>query len=281
MVGKCVAQRNELPYDRQGLITIPVLSRFDQRSEYELTNAWLERVQRHTAPLLETWMHREVSAAKFFEQIRVPYFSVYSFGEDLPAVAPGEQSGPDRITYYFDTLAALLANRGAGAERLMVNRDTYVAAASVGQSKREEPRHKVCISYSRGDVQFARALDAELHKLSVPTFFDESEAMGTGAEAVADALGSSEAMVALIGKGATRWQIENIRMFLRLTIEEGRRVVPVILPGATPLDVPRFLRQFQGIDASQEMAPREVALRLMQLVQYPVAEWLGDPTADT
>jgi DNA-binding CsgD family transcriptional regulator len=281
VVAKCVAQRNELPYDRQGLITIPVLSRFDQRSEYELTNAWLERVQQHTAPLLETWIHREVSAAQFFEQVRVPYFSVYSFGEDLPALEPAEQSGPERITHYFDTLAALLVNRGAGTEKLVVNRDTYVAVAKAGRAKPAESRYKVYISYSRGDADFARVLDAELRRLSVPTFFDESEVTGTGSEAVADALGSSESMVALIGKGATRWQIENIRMFLRLTIEEGRRVVPVILPGATALDVPRFLRQFQGIDASQGMAPHEVASRLIQLAQHPVAQWLRDRTTDT
>ena len=255
VVRKCVAQRNELPYDRQGLITIPVLSRFDQRTEYELTDAWLGRVQQRMAPLLQTWMHREVSASQFFEQVRVPYFSVYSFGEDLPALEAGEHAGPERITHYFDTLAALLINRGGGVEKLTVNRDSYVAAASAEQAKSAESRYDVYISYGRGDAAFARALDIELRNLGASTFFDQSEATGAGAGAVAEALACSEAMVALIGKGSTRWQIENIRMFLRLTIEEGRRVVPVILPGASSVDVPRFLRQFQGVDASEAMTP--------------------------
>jgi hypothetical protein len=199
----------------------------------------------------------------------------------LPALEAGEHSGPERITHYFDTLAALLINRGGGAEKLTVNRDSYVAAASAEQAKPAESRYDVYISYGRSDAAFARALDIELRDLGASTFFDQSEVTGAGAGAVAEALACSEAMVALIGKGSTRWQIENIRMFLRLTIEEGRRVVPVILPGASSVDVPRFLRQFQGVDASEAMTPREVASRIVQLAQHPVAQWLRDRTPGT
>lgn len=66
---KSVAKRNELPYDRQGLITIPVLSRFEQRTEYDRANRWLGLVQQQMGPFLKSWVHRDVTAAQFFEQV--------------------------------------------------------------------------------------------------------------------------------------------------------------------------------------------------------------------
>ena len=257
---KSSARRNELPYDRQGLITIPVLSRFDQRAEHELAQEWLKVIEAELDPLLGSWLHRDVTPSQFFERAVIPYFSAWSFGEDLPAVAADENSGPERITYYIDTISALLANGGAGTEELVADRDAYVRIARTQPRRPGEAKYDVYVSYSRGDGALARDLSAELERAGLRVFFDEAEG-GVAAERgrlVSDAIRRSAAMVALIGKGTSRWQVENIRLFLAESRKEARPVIPVVLSGADEPNIPRFLRQYKEVSAAGRGTP-EVA----------------------
>ena len=246
---KSAARRNELPYDRQGLMTMPVLSRFDQRTEHELAQEWVKLVQRRLEPLLKPWLHRDVSAAQFFERVLVPYFSAWSFGEDVPAVEAEENAGPERINYYIDTVAALLANRGAGTEELISNRDGYVNAVRSRPPKIGKPRYDVYLSYSNIDVDFARELAAGLERHGLSVFFDRAEDVSATdrARRVSSAIHTSAAMVALIGKAPARWQIENIRLFLSEAKMGERPVIPVLLPEADGPSIPRFLRQYKEV----------------------------------
>jgi len=257
---KSAARRNELPYDRQGLITIPVLSRFDQRTEHELARAWLKLVEQRLEPLLKPWVHRDVSAAQFFERVVVPYFSAWSFGEDVPAVEVEENTGPERINYYIDTVAALLANRGAGTAELISNRDSYVNAVTSRSPGAVKPRYDVYLSYSTVDVDFARELYSNLSSHEMKVFFDMSEDKpGTDlTRRISAAIQASAAMVAVIGKTTSRWQMENIRLFLSESKLEERPVIPVVLPQADEGSIPRFLRQYKEVRAS-ERTTAEVA----------------------
>lgn len=74
-------------------------------------------------------------------------------------------------------------------------------------------------------------------------------------------------MVALLGARSSRWQIENVRLFLKMSLDEGRLVIPVVLAGADEPAIPRFLRQFNLIavaDSSPREVARQVAARLRQ-----------------
>jgi len=254
VAAKSALRRNELPYDRQGLITIPVLSRFDQRTEQELAREWAKLVERRLEPLLQPWTHREVTAAQFFERVMVPYFSAWSFGEDVPAVEADENTGPERINYYIDTVAALLANRGAGTEGLVANRDGYVTDVRSGRANLGKPRYDIYLSYSKVDVDFARELAGDLERRGCSIFFDAAQPAAGLARKISEALHSSAAMVVLLGKAPARWQVENIRLFLAESKLEDRAVIPVILAQAEESNIPRFLRQYKEVSAFQRPA---------------------------
>jgi MinD-like ATPase involved in chromosome partitioning or flagellar assembly len=267
VVDKAIARRNDLPYDRPGLVAVPVLSRFDQRAEYELANTWLDVVCQRMDPFLGAWIHRDVTVAQFFEHVRVPYFSVWSFGERLPVVEEDRTVGPERVSFHIETIAALLANRGAGADRLVTHRDSYVDAVRSGVRRAAAPEYDAFISYSLADAAYARALAEQLGARGLTTFFDQQDAAGDAASArrVTAALNRSRCIVALLGRTTSRWQVENVRMFLRLGVDEARAAIPVLLPGSDPGSVPRFLRPFRDVDARDLDIP-EVCDRLARLI---------------
>lgn len=125
---RAAAARDALPYDRAGLLTVPLLTRFDAREEYERAAAWRTRIADRTAELLRTWLPKEVPPRDLVEQLTVPYLSYWSFGEEVPAAV--ERSGsPESVTYSLATVAALLAHRLQGADLLVASRDSYVRAA--------------------------------------------------------------------------------------------------------------------------------------------------------
>jgi cellulose biosynthesis protein BcsQ len=251
VIDKAIARRNDLPYDRSGLVAVPVLSRFDQRTEYDFANRWLALVRERMAPFMAAWMHRGVDAGQLFEHVRVPYYSVWSFGERLPAIEESSAVGPDRVSFYVETIAALLARGGAGTDQLVANRDSYVDAVRTGVRRSSRAAYDLFVSYTLADSQYATELAEALTARGLSTFFDPPGEADDAARSrrISAALGRSRYLLALIGKSMSRWQVENIRLFLRLGIDDGRAPIPLILPGGNPEAIPRFLRQFKEIDA--------------------------------
>ncbi len=124
--------RDRLPYDRAGLLYLPVVSRFDGREEYERARSWRSVLAEKFADLYSSWMPADNGDAEpelgLVERTTVPYLPYWSFGEEIAVV--DERSGnPDTVSYYMDNIAALLAHGLADADVLVSNRDTYVSAA--------------------------------------------------------------------------------------------------------------------------------------------------------
>jgi len=129
-IAKRVLREHErLPYDRGGLITMPVLSRFDMREEYEKGKEWLGIVEDKVKPFYADWLHKKVSVAKIIEVTTVPYMSYWSFGEKL-AVLEDPKRDSESINYRLETLAALLAKECSETQKLVDNRDSFVASMS-------------------------------------------------------------------------------------------------------------------------------------------------------
>lgn len=165
--------RNSLPFDRSRLLALPVPTRLESRIEYEEAERWLKKFADELAPLYAEWTSRDVTAAELLNHIRVPYVAYWSFGEKLPVIEKGT-SNPDDIGFYFETLAALIAQRFSNTEMLVKNRDTFVRAArkvsvsdevkSNGTAKASTTVH-LFVSYSHQDAQFHDELENHLKPL--------------------------------------------------------------------------------------------------------------------
>lgn len=164
---RAAVARDGLPYDRSGLLYLPLASRFDSREEYERARSWRSTMAEKFAPLYASWLPRDQSdddpALGLVERTTVPYLPYWSFGEEIAVV--DERSGnPDSVSYYMDNIAALLAHQLADADVLVSNRDTYVSAA------RERSRHGHGFRYDvlvHGTSERAQKLTEELRDLGV------------------------------------------------------------------------------------------------------------------
>ena len=124
-----IRERKGLPYDRGSLITLPVLSRFDMREEYELGIDWLKIVADKVNPFYQNWLHKEVSVADIVNATKIPYVSYWSFGEKV-AVVEDQRRDSESINYSLETLAALIAKDCSETQKLIENRDSFVGSVS-------------------------------------------------------------------------------------------------------------------------------------------------------
>ncbi|HZS03899.1 MAG TPA: TIR domain-containing protein [Blastocatellia bacterium] len=165
--------RNSLPFDRSRLLALPVPTRFESRIEYEEAERWLKIFADELAPLYAEWAGKEVTATDLLNYARVPYVAFWSFGEKLPVIEKGT-SNPDDIGFYFETLAALVAQRFSNTEMLVKNRDSFVRAARkvsaisevTDQSAAKSGASvRLYISYSHKDEMFLDELNTHLKLL--------------------------------------------------------------------------------------------------------------------
>lgn len=129
VVGRIIKARNDLPYDRGGLICIPVVSRFDGRVEYELSKYWDRVFESEVESFYSNWIHKNLKPIQMLRFIRIPYVPRWSFGESLPVVEDPRKDA-ESINYALETLAALIAQRFSQTEVLVKNRDSFVSEVS-------------------------------------------------------------------------------------------------------------------------------------------------------
>ena len=122
-------KHKQLPYDRGGLITLPLLSRFDMREEYEQGKEWLRIVEDKVKTFYRDWLHKQVSVSKIIDATTVPYMSYWSFGEKL-AVVEDPRRDSESINYRLETIAALFAQQCSETLKLTENRDSFVSTVS-------------------------------------------------------------------------------------------------------------------------------------------------------
>lgn len=130
---RAAVARNGLPYDRGGLLSLPVLSRFDGREEYDRAAAWREIISNDLQSVYDQWTPSGITAMDLVERTTVPYFPIWSFGEELPAVLE-RGSNPDLVTYPLETIAALLVHRLDNVGALLAAREQYLQAAQTASA---------------------------------------------------------------------------------------------------------------------------------------------------
>ncbi len=129
VVERVIDARNNLPYDKGKMITVPVISRFDGREEFKLGREWIETFEKRLQSFLKEWIHKDVAVSEILNYLRIPYVSYWSFGERFPVIED-DQNDPDSINYSLETLAAIIANGCKDSNLLAKSRDTFVAKVS-------------------------------------------------------------------------------------------------------------------------------------------------------
>jgi tetratricopeptide (TPR) repeat protein/MinD-like ATPase involved in chromosome partitioning or flagellar assembly len=130
VVNRVMIKRNKLPYDRAGLIAIPIISRLDSREDPDSSDEWLKIIEKMVSPIVSTWKNKTVRTIDLLYKLVLPYFPRWSFGEKLPVIVE-KRDDNESINYSFKTLASLIAHGISKSEELVSMRDLYVKSASL------------------------------------------------------------------------------------------------------------------------------------------------------
>jgi MinD-like ATPase involved in chromosome partitioning or flagellar assembly len=150
----------QLPRDRSKLTVVPLLGRDESYTEYELSSAWRERISRELGFTLSDWMPKDVDASSYFQKVFIPYYSYWSFGENLPVVQREQEIGnPTSISAAYARLTGLLESgldwkvleKGVNSAEISSLR----SRASVGEAKSAE------LDATRQEIEILQAKKSE------------------------------------------------------------------------------------------------------------------------
>jgi cellulose biosynthesis protein BcsQ len=133
----------QLPRDRAKLVVIPLLGRDESNTEYELSSAWRIRIGAELGFTLSDWLPNGVSALSYFQRVFIPYYSYWSFGENLPVIQRDEELGnPTSISSAYARLTSLIE---AGLDWKVLEKgvdsaeiNSLRSKASIGEAKSAE-----------------------------------------------------------------------------------------------------------------------------------------------
>ncbi len=255
VVERAEKARDDLPYDRSLLLTLPVPARFDAREEYRRAQYWQERFGRELAPLFRNWAVEKVPlegvpVERLLGLLTIPYVSYWSFGEDLPALEE-EDPTPEKIGYSLETLAATIAHQLDRSDLLVESRDSFVDAATRQglRSRGDGYDFDVFISYDKypESEQLVRSLEALLTRRGLRVL-EPSFRPGTDwSRALSTLLARSRHLVVLVDRYVDRSQRHEIDRFMRQTLDDqsDRAVLPVLVSDTEPDNLPSPLKHFR------------------------------------
>ncbi|MEU7477756.1 ATP/GTP-binding protein [Lentzea sp. NPDC042327] len=267
--------RDRLPYDRPRHQVLPVLSRLDNRVEYERAEDWQKKCAGVVAPLFGNWLIKGVTPEQMMRHLTVPYISYWSFGEQLPVVAEQPPSS-DQISFALETVAAVVAQEFDRTDLLADNRDAYVAAA---RSRRRQFDLDLLVSSPRSLWQTSTELITELRLLGV-----RAEHSLSGDPGILDqANDPAEHLCLLVDGRLSRWQQTEAERFARRALgPDGteRRLFCLVSPHTSRDLLPGFLRNLQLGEFDPDVRPVRVARELHDLLKaVPATEAEPDQEA--
>lgn len=270
---KARAARNRLSYDRSGLLTLPMPCRFDSREEYKQSSYWREEFARRLQPFYAPWLPPGVDHKRILEHTTIPYFSYWSFGEQL-AVVSEQTTNPDLVSYYFETLAALLAHALDRAELLVESRSRYIQAARrVGTTK--HLAYDVYLSGTTELSDLAQAIAQALQVDGIRVIRNQDAAIASEWSSQLDSLtDNARFLVPLIGleSAKSRWQQAEIRSFMSAATDPSspHTIIPILVEPAALDSLPTLFRSLQSIDGRS--GPQQIAADLLTVIRSVSSE---------
>lgn len=252
--------RDRMPYDRQPHLVLPILSRFDNRVEYERADSWRQRCADTTAPLFRNWLATNVPTHVMLRHLTLPYVSYWSFGEQLPVLEERTPS-PDQISYALETVAAVIAQRFDRTDLLADNRDAYVTAA------RTPPRTyelDLLVSTPRTVLDTADAIVAELRALGVRAV----RSVSGDPEFLNRPVEPARNLCLVVDGTVSSWQLNEADLFLRhmLDADDDRLLFCALTRNTDSELLPAFLRNLRNLTFDAGMRPRHMARQIYELI---------------
>jgi MinD-like ATPase involved in chromosome partitioning or flagellar assembly len=247
--------RNRLPFDRSRLTVLPVLSRFDNREEYDRSETWRKVCVDETTDLYRTWLDQGVGADAMSRHLTLPYVSYWSFGEQLPVLAE-ETPSADQIAFALETVAAVIAHRLDRTDLLAGNRDAYVAA--VRESRREFAQ-ELRVSIPRSARTVGDELVRELKRRGVKVV----KSLSGDRSLLGRPEDEARHLCLVVDGKVSRWQSAEAELFFHQTLGQDRRVIPVLTPGTEPNTFPAHVGTLRYLRLGPSRGPAEVARDLV------------------
>lgn len=161
---RAVTARNQLPYGRGGLLTLPVLSRFDGREEYRKASEWREIASVQLRQIYDQWVPTSTTPLDLIERTTVPYLPIWSYGEEVPA-RDERTSNPELVTYPLEAIASLLVHGLSEVPALLDARERYVDNSRAVSQR----------SLTREKAEYLRHVRARYHGMDLEVLAPESE----------------------------------------------------------------------------------------------------------
>ena len=242
VVRRADAARDRLPYDRPRHLVLPILSRLDNRVEYEQAEKWQRRCAEVVTPLFANWLVKGMTEELALRHFTVPYVSHWSFGEQLSVLQEIVPSA-GQISFALETVAAVLAQQFDRTDLLADNRDAYVASA---RDRRQDFDLDLLVSSPRSALHIADELVEELRSLGVRV-----ERSSSGDLEILERTSElAEHLCLVVEDSLSRWQVTEVERFLRHSIgpDGGQRwLFCVLTDGTDPDDLPGFLRNLRHL----------------------------------
>jgi hypothetical protein len=264
---RATVSRDRLPYDRAQLTVLPLLSRFDSREEYSLSEMWRRDCLDVTEGLFGNWLDRRVSPETMSRLLTLPYVSYWSFGEQI-AVDAEREPAADQISYSLETVAALIAQDFDRTALLAENRDSYVAAM---RTAKREFAHDFRVSTPRSTLDFATKLINHLNTHGVRAELS----LATDRAQLNRHADDARHLCLLVDKTMSKWQQAEAEVFLHRTLGQDRRVIPVLRPNAEPSALPGQFGNLRYLRSGPDRGPAEIAQALVD--QLNGVDVLADP----
>jgi MinD-like ATPase involved in chromosome partitioning or flagellar assembly len=252
--------RDRLPYDRPPHLVLPILSRFDNRVEYERAESWQRRCAETTAPLFRNWLATSVPEKIMLQHLTLPYVSYWSFGEQLPVLGERTPSA-DQMSFALETVAAVIAQQFDRTDLLADNRDAYVAAA---RTHRREYGLDLVVSSPRTVLNTTMALIDELRALGVQV----DRSVSGDPEFLDHASESARNLCLVVDGEVSRWQLTEAEQFLRRTLDtdDDRQLFCVLTRNTDHERLPAFLRNLRNLKFDVGTRPQHMARQLYELI---------------
>ena len=245
------AARDKLPFDRPALTVLPVLSRFDTREEYDRSERWRQTCVAQTKDLFANWLDVSVPVELMSRHLTVPYVSYWSFGEQL-SVLVEPSPGADQISFALETVAAVIAHDFDRTDLLAENRDAYVAEV---RTRHREFRHDLLISTPRPLAGFALKLVDALDALGI-----RAKRSLSGERSLLDrSEDDARHLCLLVDEEIKRWQSAQLEQFVRRSIGQDRRVLPVLTNNTPVTALPGYVGNLRDLRLGPSVDVAEVA----------------------
>lgn len=257
--------RDRLPIPRPSPLVLPLVSRFDDREEYDEATRWLERFASAWAEEFEVWTPKGTDPRKLLNLLRIPYVGKWSFGESLPARFE-RIDDPALISWSMATVAACLA-RGLGhGELLLDNRDGYVREVAGELVGRPAFGYDVFLVYSQVDSALSRRVYDALSRRGLRVFSQlHLDPEHDWERAVADAIETSRLVVALVTENlmSSHYAQDELVLALRKSRPSSTpRVVPWVFDD---VDVPYGLKHLVPLVSAGDLeADADALVRVLK-----------------